>query len=210
MTTGGVVRIWEGRVPRDKADDYIGLMHSVALPDYRAIPGNRGAYVLRRDDEAVTRVTMLTFWESLDAIRAFAGEPVERAKYYDFDREFLLAFPETAVHYEIQSTRAELPGGRLIGAACDLGEDQLRERLAEWRDLRERATAMATISGGMQLAFSAEEPVAPIADLVARESECCAFYVFDLRIDGPERTLEIRTPPGGEPAVRALLGLASA
>jgi DNA-binding transcriptional MerR regulator len=96
---------------------------------------------------------------------------------------------------------------RLVGAACTLNGDQLRERLAEWRGLRDRAARIEPHPGGARLTLDPGEPVTPIADLVARESECCAFYTFTLRIDGPTRELDVTAGAGGEPAVQALLGL---
>ncbi|MDQ3691942.1 MAG: antibiotic biosynthesis monooxygenase [Chloroflexota bacterium] len=96
-----VVRMWHGRVPRQKADAYMELMHDVALPDYRSVAGNLEAHALRRDDGDVSHIVMLTFWESLDAVRAFAGEPVDAAKYYDFDADYLLEFEPTVLHYSV-------------------------------------------------------------------------------------------------------------
>ncbi len=98
-----IARIWHGRVPNAKADEYLELMEQVALPDYRAVHGNRGAYALRRDDGDVSHVLMLTLWGSLDAVRAFAGDPVDAAKYYDFDANYLLEFEPTASHYWLYS-----------------------------------------------------------------------------------------------------------
>ena len=43
----------------------------------------------------------MTFWESLEAIRDFAGDDIEAAKYYPEDRDFLLEFEPTVVHYEV-------------------------------------------------------------------------------------------------------------
>jgi hypothetical protein len=43
----------------------------------------------------------MTFWEDMDVIRGFAGEEVERAKYYPEDQDFLLEFEPTVVHYEV-------------------------------------------------------------------------------------------------------------
>jgi hypothetical protein len=97
--------------------------------------------------------------------------------------------------------------GRLIGAACTLDAPQLRERLREWRALRDAAGAIEPIVGGARLVLSSDEPMGAVADLVARESECCAFYAFTLRIEGPTRQLEISAGPGGDLAVRGLLGL---
>ena len=96
---------------------------------------------------------------------------------------------------------------RMVGAACSLNNAEMRERLTEWRGLRDRASAIEAIEGGARLTFDTTEPMAPIADLVTRESECCAFYTFTLRIDGPIRQLELNAGVGGEPAVRALIGL---
>lgn len=94
---------------------------------------------------------------------------------------------------------------RLIGAACTLNSDEMRERLAEWRGLRDRATSIEALPGGARLSLDTGEPVGPIADLAARESECCGFYTFTLRIDGLVRQLDISAGAGGEPAVRALV-----
>lgn len=96
---------------------------------------------------------------------------------------------------------------RSIGAACTLTGDEVRERLAAWRALRDRATSIEDLPDGARLAFEEAEPVAQIADLASRESRCCAFYRFDLRVDGPMRQLDVTAGPGGAPAVRALLGL---
>lgn len=95
---------------------------------------------------------------------------------------------------------------RLIGAACTLDSETLRERLAEWRGLRDRSPAIEPLPGGARLVLDGAESVAGVADLVARESECCPFYSFTLRVDGPSRHLDITAGHGGEPAVLALIG----
>lgn len=117
--------------------------------------------------------------------------------------------PDCACVQAAASAISELPvaSDRLVGAACMLNSDEMRDRLAEWRGLRDRATGIERMPGGARLAFDATEPVAPIADLVSRESECCSFYTFALRIEGPTRQLDIGAGRGGEPAVRALIGL---
>ncbi len=118
--------------------------------------------------------------------------------------------PDCACLQAVAPSTSELPlaAERMVGAACTLGTAQLRERLREWRALRGRATDVEAIPGGVRLAFSTDEPMGAIADLVALESQCCAFYTFTLRIDGPTRQLKISAGSGGEPAVRGLLGLA--
>ena len=97
-----IARLWQGRVRTHQAGAYLNLMRSVAIPDYRAVPGNLAAYALSREEGQITHVLMLTFWESLDAIRTFAGDDVEAAKYYDFDHDYLLDFPAKATHYVME------------------------------------------------------------------------------------------------------------
>lgn len=95
----------------------------------------------------------------------------------------------------------------LVGAGCILDTTEMPARLREWADLRDRSMAVRPIDGGVALSLSPSEPIGPIAELAARESECCAFYSFLLRIDGPTRELEISAGEGREVAVQVLLGL---
>lgn len=104
-----IARLWKGRVPAAKAEAYLRLMQDVALPDYRAVAGNLGAWRLHRPLGDLVEVRMLTFWESLDAIVRFAGDPVDAAKYYDFDPDFLVELPEKVLHYEVSGDALVIP-----------------------------------------------------------------------------------------------------
>jgi len=57
--------------------------------------------VLRRTAGGETHFLFISFWKSMDAIRRFAGDDVERAKYYPEDREYLLELEPTVTHYEV-------------------------------------------------------------------------------------------------------------
>jgi heme-degrading monooxygenase HmoA len=96
-----IVRMWHGRVPASKARAYREFVNGRAIPDYRSVAGNISVYVLERPEGDVTHFITLTFWESLDAIKGFAGDDVEAAKYYPEDKDFLLEFEPTVVHYEV-------------------------------------------------------------------------------------------------------------
>lgn len=96
-----IARTWHGVTPAPKADEYLDLMLNVAVPDYKAIPGNRGVYVLRRIEGDTAHFLLLTLWDSEDAIRQFAGEEIEKAKYYDFDSDYLLEQEPSATHYQV-------------------------------------------------------------------------------------------------------------
>jgi heme-degrading monooxygenase HmoA len=93
--------MWHGRVPTSKADAYREFTNGRAIPDYRSVKGNISVHVLEHREEDVTHFITLTFWESLEAIKSFAGEKVEVAKYYPEDREFLLEFEPSVMHYEV-------------------------------------------------------------------------------------------------------------
>ena len=96
-----IARMWHGEVPTEKSEEYLRLMRTVAIPDYKSVPGNRGAYVLCEASPNTTRFITLTFWESREAIAKFAGDDIEIAKYYDFDRDFLIALEPRVKHYEV-------------------------------------------------------------------------------------------------------------
>lgn len=95
-----IARRWHGMVAADRAEEYLALMRDVAVPDYRHTPGNLGAWSLSRPDGNVVHVEMLTLWEDIEAIRRFAGDEVERAKYYDFDDDYLLEKEPRALHFD--------------------------------------------------------------------------------------------------------------
>jgi len=96
-----IARIWRGRVRPDRAEAYLGLMRDVAIRDYAATPGNLGAWCLHRAEADHVVVQMLTFWTDMDAIARFAGDDVARARYYDFDPDYLIEMPPTVEHYEM-------------------------------------------------------------------------------------------------------------
>ena len=96
-----IARMWHGRVPTSKADAYRQFLNARALPDYRSVDGNLSVHILERTEGEITHFMTLTFWRDLDSIKSFAGEDVEAAKYYPEDREFLLEFEPTVLHYEV-------------------------------------------------------------------------------------------------------------
>ena len=96
-----IVRIWHGRTRRDRADEYAAFLTLRAIPDSRGTAGNLDVAVLRRDEADVSHFLTVTRWESEDAIRAFAGSEVLKAKYYAEDKDFLLEFEPEVKHYVI-------------------------------------------------------------------------------------------------------------
>ena len=106
-----IARLWHGRVRREDAAKYHDVVAATGLEDYGASAGIHGIYYLQRHEGDVTHVVTLTFWDSWDAIRAFAGEDVERAKYYPEDDAYLLEKEPTVVHYEVVDALLREGGG---------------------------------------------------------------------------------------------------
>lgn len=100
-----LARIWTGATARGKADAYAAFLEERAVPDYAQTPGNVAVYVLRRDDGDRTEFTIVTLWQSLEAIEAFAGKDVSVAKFYPEDDDFLIERGPVATHYEVTSQR---------------------------------------------------------------------------------------------------------
>ncbi|MGH2699495.1 MAG: antibiotic biosynthesis monooxygenase family protein [Actinomycetota bacterium] len=96
-----IARIWRGAVRPTDGDDYAEYMRRTGLAEYRSTPGNLSALMLRRDLKDRTEFVMVTTWESMDAVKAFAGDDPERAVYYPEDERFLIERDPTVAHYEI-------------------------------------------------------------------------------------------------------------
>jgi heme-degrading monooxygenase HmoA len=105
-----VVRIWHGVTAAAQSDAYLDYLRVTGVPDYRATEGNLGVYVLRRIEDERAHFLTVSLWESMDAIKGFAGSDPERAKYYPEDEEFLLDFEPTVEHYEVLIGPSSLPG----------------------------------------------------------------------------------------------------
>ena len=101
-----IARIWHGVTASAKAEEYVEYLNETGVRDYRATEGNQGVYVLRRIEANRAHFLILTFWESLDAIKRFAGPDFEKARYYPEDDEYLLEREPTVAHYEAQDQLA--------------------------------------------------------------------------------------------------------
>jgi heme-degrading monooxygenase HmoA len=98
-----IARIWKGAVRLQDGDAYAEYMERTGVAGYEATPGNRGVWMLRRDVGDRTEFVMFTLWESLDAVKAFAGEDYETAVYYPEDERFLVERDLKCAHYEVSA-----------------------------------------------------------------------------------------------------------
>ena len=96
-----IARIWRGVTRAADADAYMDYLRTTGIKEYEVTPGNRGVQVLRSVHGDEAGWVLISFWESLDAIRAFAGDDVTRAVFYPEDEHFLLRKDLTVTHYEV-------------------------------------------------------------------------------------------------------------
>jgi hypothetical protein len=76
-------------------------MRRVALPGYRGVEGNRGAWVMHRIEGDIAHFDMLSFWDDFDAIKRFAGEDYNVSYYFDFDDDYLIEKEPFVQHWEV-------------------------------------------------------------------------------------------------------------
>jgi limonene-1,2-epoxide hydrolase/heme-degrading monooxygenase HmoA len=98
-----IARIWRGAVHKHDGDAYAEYMQGTGIAGYMKAPGNRGVWMLRRDLGEKTEFVMFTLWDSLDAVKAFAGEDYESAVFYPEDDRFLVERDPTSSHYLVDT-----------------------------------------------------------------------------------------------------------
>jgi heme-degrading monooxygenase HmoA len=96
-----VVRAWRGYAAITDAEAYPKHLLQAVRPQLEQLAGFRGLYLLRRRDLEEIEFLVLTLWDSMEVIRAFAGEHTERAVVEPEARAALVRFDETVQHYEV-------------------------------------------------------------------------------------------------------------
>ncbi len=96
-----ILRSWRGATRAEDADRYVQYLKATGIREYRATPGNRGVYLLRRNASARAEFVLLSLWDSLEAVKGFAGDDVGQAVFYPEDDQFLVERDEHVDHYEV-------------------------------------------------------------------------------------------------------------
>jgi heme-degrading monooxygenase HmoA len=96
-----IVRSWHGRAAATNHRAYVEHFRRNVLPELREIDGFLGASLLKTDRADYIEFLVLTRWDSMDAIRAFAGDEVENAVVEPQAAAALLSFDRTVQHYEV-------------------------------------------------------------------------------------------------------------
>lgn len=96
-----ILRTWHGRTALEDADAYERFLIERAGADYRSVEGFRKLYFTRRDQGDVSHFLLITIWESLEAVKRFAGEDPSKAKYYPEDDKYLLEKEAASLNHAI-------------------------------------------------------------------------------------------------------------
>ncbi|MBI4409321.1 MAG: antibiotic biosynthesis monooxygenase [Gemmatimonadetes bacterium] len=96
-----IARTWKGWTAREDADSYVEYLRKTGVAEYRNTPGNKGVFLLRRLSEDRAEFLLVSLWESMDAVRRFAGQNPDRAVFYPDDDRFLIGREDHVTHYDV-------------------------------------------------------------------------------------------------------------
>ena len=98
-----IARVWQGYTNPEHAAAYEAMLKPELLPGIGKAKGFKTSYLLRRDAGDEVEFITIILWESLDAIRAFAGQDYEISIVPEERRQYLSRHDDKAQHYEIVS-----------------------------------------------------------------------------------------------------------
>jgi len=97
-----IARIWRGWTNAEDADAYERLLREVVYPGLKTIAGYCGGYVLRQDRGSETEFVTVNLFESLDAVKAFAGSDYEAPVFEPEARRLLSKVEPVARHCDVR------------------------------------------------------------------------------------------------------------
>ena len=122
-----IARVWRGITAAEKADAYIAYLRETALSDYARAPGNRGVTVFKRIQGEHAEIVLLSMWDSMDAVRAFAGgnpDMHNRLVIRELDLDL-------ATRHRLIGGIVAIPvAGRLVAGRRILGQHRCRSDIA--------------------------------------------------------------------------------
>jgi heme-degrading monooxygenase HmoA len=96
-----VARMWHGRVPIARADEYQRYLYESGVVKLRGIARNQGVQMLRRDDGQTAEFVVVSYWPDKEAIHAYAGADIEKVHDLPRDHEFLIEPEKLVRHFEV-------------------------------------------------------------------------------------------------------------
>jgi heme-degrading monooxygenase HmoA len=98
-----VARVWQGKVPKAKADEYEKYLTEAGVQKLRAIKGNMGVQMFRRDLAEAAEFVVISYWPDRATIKAYAGDDIEKVRHLPRDKEYLIDPDEHVRHYDVRT-----------------------------------------------------------------------------------------------------------
>ena len=96
-----MARVWHGRTPLDKADEYRQYLFDVGVKKIATLPGNRGVQMMVAKTADAGDFTVISFWDSIDAIKGYAGADYTKVHDLPRDKDFLIDHEPLVRHYDL-------------------------------------------------------------------------------------------------------------
>jgi len=96
-----IARVWRGATSAEDAEAYAAYVEESGTGPARKLAGARGTLVLRRTRGDRTEFETIILFESLDDVRAFAGDDLEAAVFFPEDDRYLVDRELTVSHHEV-------------------------------------------------------------------------------------------------------------
>jgi heme-degrading monooxygenase HmoA len=95
-----IARTWHGKTKTIDAEVYRQLVIDTGIKELTSTKGNLGAEIWQRQEGDITHIWVISWWDNLERIKAFAGEEIEKPRYYKEDKKYLLEFEPSVLHYK--------------------------------------------------------------------------------------------------------------
>jgi heme-degrading monooxygenase HmoA len=99
-----IARFWKAKIAKVHVPVYADHLKSQVLTTLRKVDGYIGAKLLERETNDGVEIVVITFWQSLDSIRKFAGPDVEQAVVSDDIVSIFLQYDKRVRHYKVDMT----------------------------------------------------------------------------------------------------------
>jgi heme-degrading monooxygenase HmoA len=97
-----ISRQWSALCPKEKAEEYVEHLLSETFQTLKTIRGFQKASILTREEKEDIQFLIITEWNSVEDIKAFAGEEVEQAVVPEKVKQMMIHYDEKARHFEIK------------------------------------------------------------------------------------------------------------
>jgi heme-degrading monooxygenase HmoA len=96
-----IARIWHGRTPAARGEEYRQYLFDVGVKKIASLPGNRGVQMMVRQTAEEAEFMIVSYWDSVEAIKGYAGPTYEHVHDLPRDAEFLIDKETLVRHFEL-------------------------------------------------------------------------------------------------------------